>query len=104
MGIDKRKITLPHPLKPGQITCIDIAGQQILLANVAGTMHATDALCTHEDWPLCNGALKQDTIECPLHGSRFSLSTGIPLDEPATVPLRVYALEELNGELYIILN
>lgn len=98
------KFTLPKPLKPGEITCITLAGQQILLANVAGNYHASSAQCTHEDWPLCNGALKDNSIECPLHGSRFNLLTGVPLDEPATEPLRIFPLRHNGDEFEIDLN
>lgn len=97
------KFVLTQPLKPGQITCVSVNGIQVLLANVDGQFHATDAMCTHEDWPLCNGALKDQSIECPLHGSRFSLIDGKPLDEPATTPLRIYrvTVNGLEGEIEI---
>lgn len=95
------KFLLTQSLKPGQITCVSVNGKQILLANVNGQYHATDAMCTHEDWPLCNGALKDATIECPLHGSRFSLIDGKPLDDPATIPLKVYQVNVLDNEIEI---
>jgi 3-phenylpropionate/trans-cinnamate dioxygenase ferredoxin subunit len=98
------KFTLDKPLKPGEITCISLQGTRILLANVAGTYHASSATCTHEDWPLCNGALKQDSIECPLHGSRFNLLTGAPLDEPASEALRIYPLRRNGDEFEIDLG
>lgn len=88
----KEKIRLLgiNELKPGEMTCITVASQAILVANVDGEFYASDEMCTHEDWPLSNGALKGDCVECPLHGSRFNLKTGQPLDEPATVALRIY--------------
>ena len=95
------KFTLVKPLKPGEIICLTLAGQQILLANVAGQYHASSAMCTHEDWSLCNGALKGNSIECPLHGSRFDLLTGAPLDEPATQPLQIYVLRQSGDEFEI---
>ncbi len=95
------KFTLPNGLKPGEITCISLGGKQILIANVAGQFHASSAMCTHEDWSLCNGALKGSSIECPLHGSRFDLLTGAPLDEPATQPLQIYLLKQNGNEFEI---
>ncbi len=95
------KLTTINDLKPGHMTCIELNQRRILLANVAGTLYAVDEMCTHEDWPLCNGALKGDSVECPLHGSRFDLKTGIPLDEPATQPLKTYPVVVINNETFV---
>jgi len=95
------KLTTSSELKPGHMTCVEINQQRILLANVEGTLYAVAALCTHEDWPLCNGALKGDSVECPLHGSRFNLKTGMPLDAPATQPLQTYPLTRIDNEFYL---
>lgn len=57
---------------------ISIQNQDILLANVDGTIYAVDNICTHEDASLYNGALKGRCVECPLHGSLFDLADGKP--------------------------
>ena len=49
--------------------------------------------CSHEDYPLSYGCLDGDLIKCSLHGSRFSLLTGAPMDEPADTPIRIYRCE-----------
>ena len=95
------KLSIINDLKPGQMTCVELQQQRILLANVAGTIYAVDELCTHEDWPLCNGALKGSSVECPLHGSRFDLKSGIPLDEPATQPLKTYPVVVIGNDTFI---
>lgn len=95
------KLTTISELKPGQMTCVELQQRRILLANVAGTVYAVDELCTHEDWSLCNGALKGESVECPLHGSRFDLKTGIPLDEPATQPLKTYPVVVIDNDTYV---
>lgn len=75
---------------PGAMKRVRAFGERVLIANVAGAFHAVSDTCTHEDASLSLGALKQGTVSCPLHGSRFCLATGAALDEPAEEPLRVY--------------
>ena len=77
-------------LPPGRMLRVTVGGHHYLLANVDGTVYAADDLCTHEDASLATGALHGACVSCPLHGSRFDLRTGRPLEEPATVPLKTY--------------
>ena len=68
-------------LPPGRMTCVEMGGKRILIANVDGVFYATDDTCTHEDASLATGSLKGELVKCPLHGSRFSLRTGEPLED-----------------------
>ena len=88
-------------LKPGQMRRIECQGRSILLANVDGNYLATDDMCTHEDASLTDGALNGDLVTCPLHGSRFSLRTGAPIEEPAEEALRVYPVR-IEGDSVMI--
>lgn len=84
-------------IRPGRMQCTRLNGQRILLANVNGTLYATDELCTHEDHTLCNGALHGELVSCSLHGSRFNVRTGEPQEEPARVSLRTYPVR-IDGD------
>ena len=84
-------------VKPGKMLCVVHGNQRIMLANVDGTIHAVDDMCSHEDASLSTGSLKGDCVKCPLHGSRFDLNTGEPLDEPAYEPIRVYPVK-IDGD------
>lgn len=86
-----------NDIRPGTLRCARLNGQRILLANVSGEILAADEMCTHEEHSLCNGALHGDLVSCSLHGSRFSLRTGQPLEEPARDPLRIYPVR-IEGE------
>ena len=70
--------------------------QYILIANINSQLYAVDDMCTHEDASLSLGALKELTISCPLHGSRFCLKSGAALDEPAEHALNVYKISRTN--------
>ena len=53
--------------------------------------------CSHEEVSLYLGCIQGDNIKCSLHGSRFSLKTGEPLEDPATDPIGTYAVK-VEGE------
>jgi 3-phenylpropionate/trans-cinnamate dioxygenase ferredoxin subunit len=97
------RITEADALNPGQMLGVIIEGKDILLANIDGSLYAIDNKCSHEDALLYNGALKQDCVECPLHGSRFSFKTGQPLEEPATVAVNTYTISKEKDGFYITL-
>lgn len=98
------KIGTKSALKPGQLLAVTVEQRPLLIANIDGEIYVTDETCTHEDWSLANGALKGDCVECPLHGSRFNLKTGEPLEEPATEPLRTYPAHIEGDDIYIELD
>jgi Rieske Fe-S protein len=51
----------------------------------AGTFHAFTAICTHLGCIV--DAVSGGTIDCPCHGSRYSIVNGSVVNGPATLPL-----------------
>jgi nitrite reductase/ring-hydroxylating ferredoxin subunit len=90
-------------LLAGQMRRIELAGQQILIANVAGTLLAVADTCTHEDASLSMGALDGENVRCPLHGSRFCLRDGRALEEPAEIGLACFAVRVNQNQLQLYL-
>ncbi|MFT5110947.1 MAG: 3-phenylpropionate/trans-cinnamate dioxygenase ferredoxin subunit [Parasphingorhabdus sp.] len=88
-------------LKPGDMLRVNAFGERILLANDGDDLYAVSDTCSHEDASLSLGALKNATISCPLHGSRFCLRTGAALDEPAEVAIQVYTVEVIEGRIML---
>ena len=91
-------------LPAGVMRCVTIRGHAVLIANVDGTMFATDDTCTHEDASLSCGVLKGAIVRCPLHGATFDLRDGAPLDEPAEEPLRCHEVKVENGVIFVRLR
>ena len=91
-------------LKPGRMKRVDLPGRRILLANVDGRFYATDDTCTHEEASLSSGSLRGEFVKCPLHGSRFSVCTGAPLEEPAQERLQTYPVRIENRDILIGLD
>ena len=86
---------------PGKTKRVEIDGHPILLANVDGVFYAVDDMCTHEDSSLSLGCLKGELVSCTLHGSRFNVRTGEPLEEPAEEPLRTYLVRTEGNDILI---
>lgn len=76
----------------GDKRCFSVEGRNVCIAHIGADWYAVDDTCSHEDYSLCEGELWTDEleIECPKHGSTFSLKTGEPQTLPATHPVRVY--------------
>lgn len=57
--------------------------------------------CTHGDWPLSEGILLDDVLECPLHGGQFCVRTGRAVCPPAVEDVRVYESKVEDGKIWI---
>ena len=73
--------------------------RRVSVARAGGRLHAFDDLCTCAEraCPLSGGLLTGTTLMCQCHGSRFDIATGAVIGGPATRPLNVYEVDELEG-------
>jgi nitrite reductase/ring-hydroxylating ferredoxin subunit len=77
----------------------------IALHRVGDDFYATDDLCTHEHWSLGeDGELEGHEIVCCLHMAAFDVRDGSATRFPATVPLQVYPVRIVEGEVWVGLN
>lgn len=76
----------------GGVRVVDYEGRKVCIARIEGALYGVDNVCSHAEALLSEGELYADDleIECPLHGSTFSLEDGEPQDLPATEPIRAY--------------
>jgi 3-phenylpropionate/trans-cinnamate dioxygenase ferredoxin subunit len=89
-------------LPPGTLQLVEVDGEPICLARVDdGTIYAIADACTHEQYPLSEGEVLGNEIECPQHSSRFDLRTGQPTARPAVMPARVFPVTVIGEEVYI---
>lgn len=83
--------------------CATVNGHQIAVFNVEGRFFALDNACSHAGGPLCEGTLEGRVVECPLHATRFDVTTGAVVAGPATQPQRRYDVRVSNGAVEIAL-
>jgi nitrite reductase/ring-hydroxylating ferredoxin subunit len=95
------KVATTPEVPPGVMKMVQVAGREVLLANVDGECYAMGNVCTHEEGPLDQGRLEEYEVECPWHGSRFDIRTGQVMIGPASRPEPVYEVK-LEGTNILI--
>jgi 3-phenylpropionate/trans-cinnamate dioxygenase ferredoxin subunit len=55
---------------------VNVQGQEIMLAMVAGNYYAIDNRCPHMGGDLSAGTLEGTVITCPRHASQFDITDG----------------------------
>jgi len=88
-------------LKPAQMKRVLVNGKKLLLCNSAGTLYCVDEMCSHEDYSLYLGCIKDGKIKCSLHGSYFDLTTGNPTCDPADEAIRTYKVKLEAGKVWV---
>lgn len=89
---------------PGALKVFRYKGKRIAVSQVEGAFYAIDDICSHDNGPLGEGALKGDEVECPRHGARFSVRTGAALSMPAVVGVKAYKVRVDGAHLQIDLG
>ncbi len=87
-------------LGPGEHVMRRLADQNILLANVAGQVHAVSDVCLHRGGSLAGGPLEGELVTCPLHFWTFSVKDGHCTQVPGIV-LKVFPTKVEDGEVYV---
>jgi 3-phenylpropionate/trans-cinnamate dioxygenase ferredoxin subunit len=88
---------------PGSAKRFDVDGLALCVVHVGDDFYVIDDTCSHADYSLSEGDVWEDDleIECPKHGSTFSLETGDPQTLPATAPVRVYDVK-VDGDDVVV--
>jgi 3-phenylpropionate/trans-cinnamate dioxygenase ferredoxin subunit len=97
------RVCAVEDVKPGRAERFDVDGRRLCVVNIEGTFYVIGDECSHADYSLSEGEVWEDEleIECPKHGSTFSLVTGEPQTLPATRPVPVYAVR-VEGDDVIV--
>jgi nitrite reductase/ring-hydroxylating ferredoxin subunit len=85
----------------GEMLTVQMDGEDVVLANVAGEIYAFGGECTHRGGPLGEGLLDGDEVECPFHQGRFNVKTGEPTDGPPEDPVPTYQVEVRGDEIRV---
>lgn len=86
---------------PGKKLLVTVNGVELLLCNDAGSIHAVASLCSHAEQSLECGLMRHGWLACPIHGARFDLETGEPLNPPASEPIAVYPVRVVDGMIEV---
>jgi nitrite reductase (NADH) small subunit len=119
---DEQAVGRLDDFPPGTHRVVEVAGRQIGVFNVDGTLHALPNICPHQTGPLCEakrltGALEADAeddlrpvwrhegeiVTCPWHGLEYHVPTGQCLSFKQ-IRLRRYEVSERDGFVFIRLG
>ena len=104
MSVGKRACAVDELPEAGAIQVIIDGDAYAIVRDEDGDFHALEDRCTHAEVALSEGEVEDCSIECWLHGSRFDLKTGAPLELPAVTPVRVYSVNVEGGEVFVDLT
>ena len=95
------KVAQVSEIKPGEMIAVEVDNEQVLLANVNGSIHAMDDVCSHAYASLSEGELSGEEVECPLHAGTFNVTTGEVLGPPPDEPVRVYKVQIEGDDILV---
>jgi 3-phenylpropionate/trans-cinnamate dioxygenase ferredoxin component len=86
-------------LDSGSVRRVDVDGVPVAVVRIDDEVYAIGDICSHAHVSLSDGDVWVDEreLECPQHGSTFSLQTGEPATLPATQPVPVYDVSVEDG-------
>lgn len=88
-------------LEEGKPVRAEHNGTPILLVRRGAHIYALAETCSHLGGPLSEGTLDGDIIQCPWHGSRFSIRDGHVVDGPAVHPQPCLDARVRKGEVEV---
>jgi 3-phenylpropionate/trans-cinnamate dioxygenase ferredoxin subunit len=94
-----------HDVEPGSARRVDVDDYRLCVVRIGDDWYVIGDECSHADYSLSEGDVWEDEreIECPKHGSTFSLETGEPQTLPATRPVPVYPVRTEGDDVIVTL-
>ena len=93
-------------LPAGTARKVDVGGVAIAVVRIDDDVYAIGDVCSHGNFSLSGGEVWCDEreLECPKHGSTFSLLTGEPSSLPATRPVPVFDASVVDGHVVVTVS
>ena len=90
-------------LVDGGASKVDVGDVPVCVVRIGDDVYAIGDVCSHANVSLSGGEVFPDEreIECPQHGSTFSLTTGEACTLPATQPVPVFDVVVSDGMVTI---
>lgn len=89
MGMPFYRIASLSEVPANSMKPFTVSGKEILVANLNGNLYAMDNRCSHRKGDLSKGTLTGTTVTCPVHGSKFDLTSGKAISGPKLGPIKL---------------
>lgn len=94
-----------NELEENQLKCVKADKINVLLWKKNGQISAIVNTCSHMGGPLDEGKVVDEcNVQCPWHGSIFSLKDGSVVDGPATEPQPAFEVRIKDGQIEVKLK
>lgn len=97
------KVATSDEIGLNQMKLVHIGGRRIVIARTEDGFAAFSDHCTHRGASLAGGSMICGTVQCPWHGSQFSVNDGTVKAGPAKMPIAIYPVTEKDGKIYLLL-
>ena len=94
------RVCATSELLPGEYRVVYDGDTPIAVFNIDGDLYAIEDLCTHDGGELTGGVIEGHEVECPRHGARFDIRTGVALTPPAYEPTPKFPVKAEAGAVY----
>ena len=88
-------------LSEGSQMYVELDGEEILLCQHQDKYYAVAYFCSHAEFSLEGGFLREGCITCPYHGAEFLLEDGSVQAPPAYEPIKTYPVKVENDTIAI---
>lgn len=88
-------------LKDNFASIVEVEDRTLVVARQGEKITAFDGICTHAEFALGPGLLRDGCIECPMHMARFDANDGSVQKGPAREPARQYEVQIVDGVVHV---
>jgi nitrite reductase/ring-hydroxylating ferredoxin subunit len=95
------RVLAESDLPENELRRVEVEGTRVLLVRRSGQVHAIAEVCAHLGGPLAEGKLEGEIVECPWHGSRYSILDGGVVAGPSVHPQPCYETRVRDGQIEV---
>lgn len=99
--MSKKFVCRAEEIPSGGLKEVEVeSGLKVLVANAGGDFYACQAICPHQEVPLCEGLFDGEVLTCHMHLWQWDIRTGAP-QGLAESPLQLFDITVEDGAIYL---
>jgi len=85
----------------GSAKRVSVHEEDVLVANIDGSLYAITDTCTHRGCSLSEGTIEGVEVTCPCHGGRFDLRTGKVVGPPPVKDEAPFEVQVHGSDVFV---
>ena len=95
------KVGVQKDFLENRTTAVKAGDLNLCVARWDGGFYAFDEYCTHAAATLADSDIEEGKVSCPLHGAKFSVTTGAALTLPAVESVKMYDVKVEGEDVFV---